>query len=413
MLWLRSLPLLLLACAPAAAGDWPQWLGPNRDNSSPEKVTPWQQKPPVLWRQPAGEGHSSPVVADGRVFLHSRVKDRNEEEVAAFDAKSGKELWRKTYPRAAFTSLYGNGPRATPAVVGGKVYTFGITGILTCWEAASGDKVWQVDTLKQFQAKNLFFGMACSPLVVDGRVLLNVGGKGASVVALDAGSGAVAWKGLDDPASYSSPVVFGKGKERQVVFLTGANLVSLDPADGSVFWKFPLQDKLLESSTTPVRVGDLVLASSITYGSAALELGTKDGKPTASVKWKNPALTSYFSTPVAVGTKQVYMVTGKTPSPFTKPEAALCCVEAQAGKELWQKARVGEYHASLLRTGDNKLLMLSDGGDLVLLDPSPRGYRELARSNVSGPETWAHPALSDGRLYVRDKKELICLQLTK
>jgi outer membrane protein assembly factor BamB len=352
-------------------------------------------------------------VADGRVFIHSKVKDKNVEEVAAFDAKSGQELWRKTYPRAAFTSLYGNGPRATPAVVGGKVYTFGITGVLGCWDAATGNKVWQVDTLKRFEVKNLFFGMACSPLIVDGRVVVNVGGKGASIVAFDAGQGGVAWKGLDDPASYSSPTVFGKGRERQAVFLTGANLVSLNPADGHVFWKFPLKDKLLESSTTPVRVGDLVLASSITYGSVALDLLTKDGKPTASEKWKNPALTSYFSTPVAVGTKQVYMVTGKTPSPFTKPEATLHCVEAPTGKELWRKARVGEYHASLLRTGDDKLLMLTDGGDLVLLDPSPKGYRELARSNVSGPETWAHPALSDGRLYVRDKKELICLDMAK
>src|SRR5262249_29293270 len=187
-----------------------------------------------------------------------------------------------------------------------------------------------------------------------------------------------------------------RGKERQAVFVTGANLVSLDPTDGSVFWKFPLKDKLLESSTTPVRVGDLVLASSITYGSVALELGAKDGKPSAGEKWKNPALTSYFSTPVAVGTKHVYMVTGKTPSPFTKPEATLHCVEAVTGKELWQKARVGQYHASLLRTGDDRLLMMTDGGDLVLLDPNPREYRELARSNVSGPETWAHPALSDG-----------------
>jgi outer membrane protein assembly factor BamB len=248
---------------------------------------------------------------------------------------------------------------------------------------------------------------------VGGRVLLNVGGKGASVVAFDAGKGDLAWKSLDDPASYSSPIVFGRGKEHQAVFLTGANLVSLDPSDGSVFWTFPLKDKLLESSTTPVRVGDLVLASSITYGSAALELGTKDGKLTASEKWKNPELTSYFSTPVAVGTKYVYMVTGKTPSPFTKPEATMHCVEAQTGKELWRKARVGTYHASLLRTGDNRLLMLTDGGNLVLLDPSPREYRELARSNVSGPETWAHPALTDGRLYVRDKKELICVDVAK
>src|SRR4051794_32603371 len=110
---LRSLLLVLLACTPAAAADWPQWLGPRRDNSSPERVQPWKGPPEVLWRHPVGEGNSSPVVAEGRVFIHAKVADRNEEEVVAFDAASGKELWRTSYPRAAFTSLYGNGPRAT------------------------------------------------------------------------------------------------------------------------------------------------------------------------------------------------------------------------------------------------------------------------------------------------------------
>src|SRR4051794_16303078 len=110
---LRSLLVVLLA-APAAAADWPQWLGPNRDNSSPQKGAPWKETPRVLWRQPVGEGHSSPVVAAGRVFIHAKVKDRDEEEVVAFDATGGKELWRTPYRRAAFKSLYGNGPRATP-----------------------------------------------------------------------------------------------------------------------------------------------------------------------------------------------------------------------------------------------------------------------------------------------------------
>jgi outer membrane protein assembly factor BamB len=410
---LCSLLLVLLVCGPAAAADWPQWLGPRRDNSSPEKVRPWKEQPEVLWRHPVGEGNSSPVVAAGRVFIHAKVLDRDEEEVVAFDAASGKELWRTAYKRATFTSLYGNGPRATPAVSGGRVYTFGITGVLTCLEAATGRQVWQVDTLRKVRASNLFFGAACSPLVEGGHVLVNVGARGASVVAFTLDRGDVAWKSLDDPASYASPIVFGQGKERQVVFLTGAGVVALNPADGSLFWRFRMVDKLLESSTTPVRVSDLVLASSITYGSVGLRLETKDGKPSAREKWKNAELTSYFSTPVAVGKDHVYMVTGKNPLSFQRALATLHCVEAATGKDVWKKEKIGAYHASLLRTGDDRLLVLTDGGDLVLLDPDPRGYRELARSRVSGPETWAHPALCDGRLYVRDPRELICLRLGK
>jgi outer membrane protein assembly factor BamB len=414
MHWLRSLLLTMLVCffmvLPAFAEDWPQWLGPRRENSSNEKVAPWKDNLKVLWRKPVGEGHSSPVVADGRVFIHAKMTDKNEEEIVAFDVENGKELWRTHYERAAFRSLYGNGPRATPAIVKDRLYAFGITGVLTCLDTKKGDKIWQVDSLQQFKAKNLFFGMACSPLVVDERVLVNVGGEGHSIVAFDRGSGEVAWKSMDDPASYSSPIDFVWGEKRQVVFLTGANVASLNPTDGRVYWRFPLVDRLLESSTTPIRNGDLLLASSITYGSVGLQLKMQDSKPGVEEAWKNKELTSYFSTPVAIGTEHIYMVTGTTPGPFTKPSADLHCIEVKTGKKLWSKAKIGTYHSSLMRTGDGKLLLLTDGGELALLEPDPKGYRELARSKVSGPETWAHPALANGRLYVRDKTELICLK---
>jgi outer membrane protein assembly factor BamB len=409
MPWSRSILGCLLLASVAAAGDWPQWLGPNRDAASTEIVRPWKEAPKVLWRQPVGEGNSSPVVAGGRVFIHAKIKDINKEEVAAFDARTGKPLWRKAYPRAPISFLFGNGSRATPAVVGDRIFTFGITGVLGCFEGATGKLVWQIDTTQKFQAPRLVFGASCSPLVEGNKVLVNVGAKGASVVAFDKDSGEVLWKSLDDRASYSSPIVFGEGRNRQVVFLTGQNLVSLAPADGSVFWKFPLVDLLLESSCTPVRAGEFLLASSITYGTVALRLAMREDKVTPEKVWKNDALTCYFSTPVPVGKDYVYLVTGTKP-PALKSEAALHCIETKTGKDLWQKPKIGQYHASLLRTGDNKLLLLDDAGQLALLDANPEGYRELARSQISGP-TWAHPAFSDSRLFVRDEKELICLQL--
>ena len=419
MLSPRSLLLTMLLCllttVPAFAEDWPQWLGPRRDNSTTEKIAPWKGKLEVLWRKRVGEGHSSPVVADGRVFIHARIEKSNEEEILAFDVKNGEELWRTRYERAAFTSLYGNGPRATPAIVNDRLYAFGITGILTCLDAKKGDKIWQVDTLKKFESKNLFFGMACSPVVVGDHVLVNIGGKGHSIVAFDRGSGEVAWKSMDDPASYASPILFDKSENRQVIFLTGANVVSLDPATGERFWRFPLVDKLMESSTTPICAGNLLLASSITYGSVGLKLSERAIKPRPQVEevWKNKALTSYFSTPVAIGTEHIYMITGTIGGPFTKPSADLRCIETKTGKELWKQAKIGTYHASLMRTGDDKLLMLTDGGELVLLEPSAKEYRELARTKVCGRETWAHPALANGRLYVRDNSELICLQMVR
>jgi hypothetical protein len=153
----------------------------------------------------------------------------------------------------------------------------------------------------------------------------------------------------------------------------------------------------------------MLLASSITYGSVGLRLATREDKVTAERVWKNDTLTCYFSTLVSVGNDYVYLVTGTKP-PAIKSEATLHCIEAKTGKDLWQKAKIGQYHASLLRTGNNKLLLLDDSGQLALLEPNPKEYRELIRSQVCGP-TWTHPALSDGRLFIRDERELICLEL--
>jgi outer membrane protein assembly factor BamB len=408
MRWTRP-SLIVLLCAPAVfAEDWPQWLGPRRDGSSQAKIAAWQKPPVIVWRKPVGEGNSSPVIASGKAFLHTKLPGKDDEEVTCYDAKTGDELWRKSYERSPFKSLYGNGPRATPAVDGDKLYTFGITGMLSCFDVKDGKRLWHKDTLKEFGAANLFFGASCSPLVVDDKVLVNVGGKGASVVAFDKNNGKTLWHSADDKASYSSPIVIGEGKKRQVIFLTQAGLIALNPQDGALIWQQPFKDLLFESSTTPVREGDILVAGSITLGSMALRLD-QQGQPEKKPLWKKSELTCYFSTPVFAG-KHLYMVIGNNPLTFKKGKASLRCVDPATGKELWRKNDVGTYHASLIRTGDGKLLMLEEEGDLVLIDPDPKEYRERARAKICG-QTWAHQALSDDRLYVRDGRELICVQL--
>ncbi|MCI0684449.1 MAG: PQQ-like beta-propeller repeat protein [Gemmataceae bacterium] len=399
---LSSFSLLLTASAITAA-DWPQWLGPRRDGSSSEIVAPWKSAPKILWKQPVGEGHAAPVVAGGKVFLFTKLANQDNEQVEAFDAVTGKRVWKQTCRRGPFKGLFGNGPRGTPAVDDGKIYTFGITGVLTCLSAADGGRLWEIDTLKQYKAANLFFGVSCSPLVDGNRVFVNVGGKGASIVALDKTSGKEAWKALDDKASYASPIAMGRDDARMLVFLTGKGLVGIAPDDGDVAWQFPFQDAINESSTTPVLVGDLLVGSSITLGSVGLKL---DGGKVKK-QWLNPDLNCYFSTPVTVGTDNVYLITGS----LLSKQAMLHCVDAATGKKRWtRKNKVGTYHATLLRTGDNKMLLLEEAGNLVLFDPNPKEYRELARAKICG-NTWAHPALSNGRLYVRDAKELVCVEL--
>jgi outer membrane protein assembly factor BamB len=389
--------------------DWPQFLGPHRDNTTPEKVQPWKGKLEPLWRVPLGPAHSSPVVANGVVYAFYEPTGKNADALAAFDARTGKRLWESSYERAEFKPLFGSGPRSTPLVHRGKVYTYGGTGILTCWNADNGEIVWKVDTLTQFRAKNLFFGVSTSPLVVDeNKIVVMVGGPEAGIVAFAADTGQPVWKTTQEPASYSSPII----AQGQLIFLSGAHLLGLSPR-GQLLWRYPFEGRvggLVESSTTPVWSDGLLIGSTISAGSIALRLTHQGEQWQVHKVWENKNLTCYFSTPVVVG-DSIYMVTGA--AALLDPSITLRCVERRSGKVMWERPNIGRYHAALLRCGplgEQHLLMLDDNGYLTLLAADPKEYKELARSQVCGP-TWAHPALVDGRLYLRDERELLCIPL--
>jgi outer membrane protein assembly factor BamB len=388
----------------ARAEDWPGWLGPRRDNSTAETIAVWKDPPKLLWKVPAGEGNGSPIVADGKVFVHSKVKGKNAERVEAFDAVTGAPLWDKSYDRPAFISFFGNGPRSTPAYSAGKLYTHGITGLLTCFDAKDGAQLWQVDTHKEYKVTNLRFGVSASPVIEGDRLYLLVGGKGASVVAFDKNSGKEIWKSGDDKASYASPNLIEVNGKKQLLVLTAANLMGIDPADGKQVWKYPFLDKISESSTTPMKVDDLAIGSTITLGTVAVKL---DGKTTKA--WLQPELTSYFSTPVMAG-KNLYIAAAKKEGfSFT---TTLHCIDVANGKTLWTHAKVGNFNACLTRTGDGKMLLFEEPGTMALFQPDPKEYRELCRAKISG-ETWSHPAISNGRIYARDKQEVRCLEFAK
>lgn len=399
---MRALPLLLLLASFAPAADWPQFLGPNRDSSTPDKFAAWKDVPKVVWKKAVGEAHSSPVVANGLVYVFAKVDKQEAESLTAFDAKTGEEKWTKSYERAKFTPPFGNGPRGTPTVVGDRVYTLGSTGLLTAWDAKTGEQKWQTDTLKEFGAKNLFFGVSTSPTVVGKNVIVMVGGKGSGVVGVEAETGKTVWQSTSDRASYASPIVVGD-KTPELVFLTGDHVRSLTADLGKEVWKHPFVDALLESSTTPVKAGDLYVVGSVKSGSVAVRVkGTE-----VEEVWKNEKLTCYFSTPVLVG-DHLYMVNGE--AKFPGGTLVMRCVEAKTGKVAWEQKDVGTYHAAFIKTGDGKLLLHDDKGNLKLIEPSAKGYKELASSKVCGT-TWAHPAISDGKIFVRDDKTLYCLQV--
>lgn len=402
----RSFFLLALTVSAAPAADWPQFLGPTRDGRSTEAVVPWTDDLKPAWSIPIGPAHSSPVVVGGVVYGFFETKGKNVDTLAAYHVKTGKKLWEQSYERDEFKPLFGYGPRGTPAVAGSGVYTLGGTGVLARWDAKTGEVKWKVDTLKQFNVENLAFGVSASPVVFDGKVFVNVGGKGAGIVAFDCETGKPVWQVTDDGMSYSSATVVGTGDAARVVFLTKNNLIAVEPKTGTVSWKVAFQDRISESATAPIANGTTLFGSSVTLGSIALDLTANPPK----TLWRNRQLNCYFSTPVAVG-DDLYMLNGVQKDILTQ-SITLRCVDGKTGQVRWAKPDIGTYHAAIIRTADDTLLMLDDGGSLRLFEANAKEYKELAKSKVCGP-TWAHPALADGMVVLRDEKNLMAIEVKK
>ena len=396
--------LALTMAGPAAAADWPQWRGPKRDGATPEAVEPWKDSLSPVWSAKVGFGYSTPVVAGGKVFVHARVEGKEREEMIAFDAKSGKELWRTAYDREAYSSQLNTGPQATPAVAGGKVFGYGVTGVLSCFDAETGKTLWQVDTAKQLKARRPQFGCCCSPVVVGNKVVVAVGGTGSSVVAFDAKTGEVAWRALDEAANTSSPVVYAaKGKAvPDVVFMTTLRVVGLNPLDGAVGWEYPLPFQPSGTAPTPVLAGDLAVTSTMDNGTTGIRLAPGDPEKA----WQAKGLAGYFSSGIAAGDK-LFLVTNVL-KPI--PRADLACVETATGKELWKKPGTGYFHFGMVRTANNKLVVLNDTGVLKLIDAAAPDYRELCSAKVCGG-TLVTPAVADGCAFARDAEQVVCVRL--
>src|SRR6266850_1402337 len=411
---LRSAGLLsaaLLASFAASGSDWPQFLGPTRNGiyAGGDLAESWPKDgPPVVWQRPVGAGFSGPVAAQGRVILFHRTNDQ--ETIECLDSKNGKPLWTFAYPTTYRDDFgFDEGPRATPAIAEGKVYTHGAEGVITCVDFATGKKIWSVDTRKDFRAAKGFFGIACSPLVEQNAVLLNVGGRdGAGVVAFDKLTGKVLWKATDDEASYSSPVAGEFQGRRLALFLTKANLAGVDPASGKTQFRFPFRPPIRSSVTaaTPLVIGDLIFLSA-SYGLGATLL---EAKETGLKKiWANDdSLSNHYATGVHHN-GFLYGIHGRA-DPGFEPPASLRCIELQTGKVRWEKAAFG---AAVLILAGEDLLILTDRGELVRAPASPDAFKQTARAQVLPNQARAHPALADGFLYARSKDKLFCLDLRR
>jgi outer membrane protein assembly factor BamB len=392
----------------ADAVDWPNWLGPARDGTSPEAVVAWKEAPKVLWRQKAGKAFSSPIVADGVVFVHSLADGKEAEDVLAFDAKTGKPRWRNSYPRAKYRSQLGAGPRATPCFAERLLFTDGITGTLSCYDARTGKLRWRTNPYESNKLSLPHFGVCSSPIVAAGRVIALVGGADFAVAAYDAAGGKLAWKALDEPAGSASPTILRKGvdgTDQEIVAQTTLRMVGMEPKEGKVRWEQPLVFEPTGVSPTPFTVGDLLLCTTQSSGTLAIELPSKN-RATPKLKWTKADFSGYFSTGT-VGPDGTILIVTNALAPV--PRADLRCLDPTGG-ELWRKGGLGYFHIGVLAVADGKLLVLNDAGDLTLAEVTRKGYRQLAKSHVCHG-TFCSPALSNGRLYVRDDKEVICLEL--
>lgn len=395
------------AVGPRAAGDsdWPQFLGPQRNGvyGGPEISGSWPASgPPVLWRKPVGEGFSGAVAQAGRLILFHRLQSR--ERVECLESQSGRPLWQYDYPTDYRDDFgFDGGPRSTPSIWDGKVYTFGAQGVLHCLELESGRKVWSLNTHEKFGVRKGFFGAACSPLVEDGRLFLNVGGaEQAGLVAFHARTGRVLWTATDDEASYSSPAMATLGGRRQVLFLTRTGLVSVDPTSGEVLLRFRWRARSRASvnAATPLAVPPLIFLSA-SYGTGAVQLRVK-GAELETVWTSNESLSNHYSTSVIRG-EHLFGFHGRQ-----EYGQSLRCVELETGRVLWSR---DGFKAGTLSLAGDRLVVLKENGELLLVGASPRAFRLIAKARILAPTVRAYPALADGRLFARNQKELVAVDL--
>lgn len=409
----------LAACCVAAgfitasavqAADWPQFLGPQRTGISGEKrlVDAWPAAGlKVVWRQAGGVGMSGIAVQGDR--LVTLVQRDGRQWLVAHDARTGKSLWSADLAPEYKNSM-GNGPRGTPAISGERVFAFTGEGNLVAAELATGKIAWSHKTVTELKAKEADYGMACSPLVVGDQVIVTVGATQATLVAYDVKTGKQAWVAGSGPAGYSSPTLLEVGGREQIVAFTGGAAVGLAPKTGKSLWQYPFETNFECNIATPIAVGGQVfLSAGENHGSVLLKLAPQgDGFETTET-WTSfgpkSVLRSEWQTPIQLGENLYGMDNVGGAGPVTH----LTCIDAKKGERRWQVARFGKGN---FIAADGKLFLTMMTGELVVMRASPERYEELGRMALLETTRQA-PALANGLLYVRDDREIVCVDVRK
>ncbi len=432
ILW-SALIALGLASGTLRADDWPQWMGPQRDNVWREKnlLEKFPEKGPnVLWRVKVANGYSGPAVANGLVYLTDFVPDSDvqkdnfnrakfvgKERVLCLDAKTGEQKWKHEYP-CVYNVSYPNGPRCTPNVSGGKVYTLGAEGNLFCFDAKTGKEHWSLDFKKDYNIPSPLWGFAAHPLIEGDTIICLVGGKNSLAVAFNKDTGKEVWKALDaQEPGYSPPTIIESAGVRQLIVWHPESINSLNPKTGEVYWSVKQETKNGTSIMAPRALDNQLFIGAWMGKGQLLQLDTM--KPGAKTIWKGNRDSS------------VYPVNG---TPFLEDghiygvcsNGELRCVDMKDGERKWESYQPiggemqGSGTAHLVKNGD-RFVLVSETGHLILAKITPKGYEEISRWQMLEPTSkafgrdvmWSHPAFANQCVFARNDRELICVSLAK
>jgi len=428
---------LVMVAGSVVAEDWPRWRGPRGDGTwnAPKLPEKWPVNGlKVAWKQPVGGGYAGIIAAQGRVFTldlepaipprpKGAIEDGNPdgtERVLCFDAKTGEELWKHSYA-VKYRDLggYGNGPRTSPTLHDGRVYTLGAVGHLFCFDAKTGKIIWQHDTVADFKAQVPEWGFAGSPIIEGENVIVHIGAKdGGCVIAFDRLTGKERWRSLDDPAGYCTPAVFDTPAGRVMVLWTPKHIHALDPANGKPLWKVPYEVTYGVSIASPIYRDGIVFVTGYWEGSKAIKLGAK---PTDhELIWADSKNLRGLMAQPLYRDGHAYSI---------DKNLGLTCFELKTGRKLWDddnqltpKAR--NPHASIVWLNDgDRALSLNSTGELVLCRLNPSGYDEQSRTKVLSGQVWGHPAFAGRFMFAKTdgaeawrragQSELVCVELVE
>jgi outer membrane protein assembly factor BamB len=388
-----------VVAAQNAGPDWPQWRGPRRDGTLTAFTEPktWPDSLTQRWKITVGEGYATPILVGNRVYQFSRQGEN--EILRAIDAESGKVIWEKSYAApfemTSGTKRHGPGPKSTPTYADGRIFTLGMSSIVTAWDAATGKELWRIPA-GPLQPQ---FHTAMSPLVDRNQMFLHLGGdKQGTLNSFDPATGKVRWSWTGDGPAYGSPIIADLGGTRHLMLFSQQNFIAVNPETGALLWSVPFESRSTTNSITPMVYGNTIIVSGQGKPLTAYIVANKGGKWVADLAWENPAIQMSFSNPVLIGDAIFSM------SPLNSGQ--FFWADAKTGKTLWLSEPRQGGNAAITRSGD-LLFVLKDTGELMVGKATPGvAFTPSKTYTVATSATWAPPVISGNRIFVKDVETL-------